>query len=142
MVHVGGFLHVRHVKIAIVVMADVLRIQPRQAVHGCASSGSFLAHVPVGESSCPSGLACTYKLMTSFRKRMVSGIGAAGHLIDHLHELLRPDRFARMQPAVDPDHRFAFARQRMRLLVGQPFGMRQPRRDVLIMIQLLQFSAK
>src|SRR5580704_16221435 len=42
-----------------------------------------------------------------------------------------------MQSAVDPDNSLAFARQRMRLLVGQPLGVGTPGRDVLIMIELL-----
>ena len=58
-------------------------------------------------------------------------VGAAHHLVDHLAELLRAEHFAGVQPAVDPDHRLAVARERARLIVGQVLGQREPPRRVL-----------
>ncbi len=57
-------------------------------------------------------------------------VGAAHHLVDHLAELLRAEHFAGVQPAVDPDHGLAFARERLRLLVGEPLGEGEPARDL------------
>ena len=65
------------------------------------------------------------------------GVVAADHLVDHLGQLLRAERFVGVQPAVDPDDRFAFPRECPRLLVGEAVGEREPARDVAVLRQIL-----
>ena len=65
-------------------------------------------------------------------------VGAADHLVDRLDQLLRAEHLGGVQPAVDPDHGLAFARERARLIVGQAFGLREPPRDVLVASELLE----
>ncbi len=136
-VHVGGFLHVRHVEIAIVVMADVLRVEPRQARHAALQRILF-AHVPRRDEFLSVGIRERIEPDDVVQKPHRFRIVAAGHLIHHFHFLLRADRLGGMQSAIDPDDGFAFARQRVRLIVGQSLGMRKPRRNFLIVIELLQ----
>jgi hypothetical protein len=47
-----------------------------------------------------------------------------------------------MQAAVDPDDRLALARQRPGLLVGQPVGPGQPRRDLPVPVQLGEVAGR
>ena len=88
-------------------------------------------------SSMPSGLACTARMITSRRKRIVSSSVAADELIDRLHQLLRAEHLGGMQAAVDPDDRLAVARELPRLVVGQPLGQCEPPGDVLVLLQVL-----
>ena len=134
-IHVRGFAHVGHVEIAVVIVADILLPKARHIVAHLALGGTGSRMYQFETSSMPSGLACTASRITSFRMRMVSGIVARDHFIDQLHQLVRAQYFARVQAAVDPDHRLAFMRQRMRLIVGEPFGERQLARDFLVMGQ-------
>src|SRR5581483_5102199 len=62
----------------------------------------------------------------------------ADKLIDGLDELLRAEHLGGMQTAVETNHRLAFFRQRARLIVGEPFGERQPARDFFVAIELLE----
>src|SRR5439155_24212175 len=64
------------------------------------------------------------------------------HLVNHLHELLRADCFARVQAAVDPHYGFPLARERTSLLLGNPRREREPARDLLIEIDLLEVFAR
>ena len=52
---------------------------------------------------------------------------AADQLIDRLDQLMRAEDLGGVQTAVDPDDRLAFLRQRVRLVVGESFGEREPR---------------
>ena len=56
----------------------------------------------------------------------------ADHLVHPLHELMRAQNLRRVQPAVDPNHRLPFPRQRPGLLFGDAFGQRKPSGDVLV----------
>ena len=68
----------------------------------------------------PSGLTSVQRMTTSLRMRSVSGSIFVFSAVDRLDQLLRAEHFGGVQAAVDPDHRLAFARERVRLLVGQP----------------------
>src|SRR5262249_7319509 len=65
------------------------------------------------------------------------GIGAADHLPDVLDDLLRAEDFGRMEAAVDENDGLAFLRERPRLIVGEPFRVRELARDLAVAIQLL-----
>jgi hypothetical protein len=58
-------------------------------------------------------------------------VGAAEHLVDHLAQLLGAEHFAGVQPAIDPHHGLAVARERARLIVGEVLRQREPPRRVL-----------
>ncbi len=47
-----------------------------------------------------------------------------------------------MQAAIDPDHGFAFARQRVRLIVRQSFGVRQALRNLFIVVEILDVGGR
>ncbi len=50
---------------------------------------------------------------------------------------MRAQHFGGVDSAIDPNHRLAFVRQGVRLIVGETFGMRELLRDLLVMVQLL-----
>ncbi len=62
---------------------------------------------------------------------------AADHLVDHLAQLLRAERFGGVQAAVNPDHGLAFLREGARLFIGQVFGQRQATRDLFVAREVL-----
>ena len=66
----------------------------------------------------------------SRRNRIVSVVVARDQLVDGLDQLVGAEHFGGVQAAVDPDDRLAFLRERVRLIVGQPFGERQTLGDV------------
>ena len=135
-VHVGRFRHVRHVKVTVVVVPNVVLEQHRQPFH-LALRRILLAHIPVGHEFLPVRIGQHAKLDGVVQQPHRLRIGLAHHFIDLLHLLLRSHRFGRMQSAVYPHNRLAFARQRMRLFIGEVFRVRQLLRNALIMFQLL-----
>ena len=102
-------------EVAVVVVADVLLVEPRQAARALRFSGSGLRMYQSATRSLPSGLACTNRMMHVVEEPHRLVVGAADHLVDHLAELLRAERFGGVQAAVDPDDRLAFLRERARL---------------------------
>ncbi len=50
---------------------------------------------------------------------------ARDELVGGLDELVRAEYFGGVQAAVEPDHRLAFLRERMRLLVSDALGQRE-----------------
>ena len=127
---------VDHIEVAIIVMADVLLIKPRQA-RGRALQRVLLAHVPVRNQIEPVGVHASsqqdYVLENSQGLRIVH----AYHLIDKLHQLLRAEDLSSVQAAVDPNDGFAFGGKRARLVVSKPLGRRKPARDLFVAIELL-----
>ena len=122
-----GLGQVRHVEIAVVVVAGVLVVQAWQLDSIDRRVGSDSRMYQFDTSSMPSGLACTHRMITSSRKRERLGVGAADQLVDDLDQLVRAEHLGRVQAAVDPDDRLAFLRERVRLIVGQPLGAREAR---------------
>ena len=92
---------------------------------GFERASRFSAHVPVGDQLLAVGIGLDVEQDHVVEEAHGLGVGAADHLVDHLHELLRADRFAGVQAAIDPDDRLALAGQRAGLLFGEPFGVRQ-----------------
>ncbi len=135
-VHVGGFLHVGHVEIAIVVVADVLGVESRQAVHG-ALERVLLAHVPVGDQFLAVGVGLHVEHDDVVEEAHGLFVGAAHHLVDPLHELLRAHGFGGVQSAIDPHDGLAFLGERARFLLADAFGMRQFAGDFLVARELL-----
>ena len=96
-----------------------------------------IAHVPVGDEIVAVRIRVDEQDDAVVEEPPRLLVVPADHLVDHLRQLLRAERFGRVQPAVDPDDRLAFLRQRARLIVGQPLGERQPARDVAVAREVL-----
>ncbi len=131
-----GFGLVRHVKIAVVVVPDIFLVEPRD-ISVRAFGHIRLAHVPVRDQLHAVGIDQTAEQDHIVKKAPGLVVLTAAHLPDGLDQLLCAQRFSRVQPAVDPDHGAALARQRARLLVAQPLRQRQPPRDLFVSIELL-----
>ena len=135
-VHVLGFLQIRHVRIAVVVVARVFLVEPRHAGQR-ALQRILLAHVPVGDEIVAVGIGVRGENDDVAEEARGLGIVLADQLVDRLHQLLRAEHFRGVQAAVDPHDRLAFRGERARLIVGQPFGQRELPRDLLVARQLL-----
>jgi hypothetical protein len=118
-VDVRGFGERRHVEVAVVVVPRVVVVE-----HG--DGHVAVLHVPVGHEihAIRVDQHCQHDHVVQNPHRL--RVGARRHLVDQLEELLRAERLVGVQTAVDPDDRLAFARERARLVVGQPFGQREP----------------
>ena len=123
---------VRHVEVAVVVVADVLLIEPRQAAGAALLLRSGVAHVPVGHQLHAVGIGVHGEDDHVAQEAHRLFVGLADELIDGLDQLLRAEHFGGVQAAVDPDHGLAFARERARLVVGEALGQREAARDVLV----------
>ena len=62
----------------------------------------------------------------------------AHELVDGFDQLVRSEHLGGVQPAVEPHHGLALLRERARLVVGQPIDCREPPRDFLVAIELLE----
>ena len=128
---------VHHVEVAVVVVPDVLLVEPRD-IGGAALLRFGVPHVPVGDQlhAVRVGVHRQDDHVAEDAHRLL--IGLAGELVDGLDELLGAEHLGGVQAAVDPDHGLAFLRQRARLLVGQALGLGQPARDLAVAVQLLE----
>ncbi len=124
LVRVDALRHVHHVEVAVVVVADVLLIEPRDAV-GRPLLLVGLAHVPVrhelhavrvDERAQDDGVAQDPQRL---------GIGLRVQPVDRFDQLLRAKHLGRVQAPVDPDDRFAVPRELPRLVVGDAVGERE-----------------
>ena len=118
-------------------MADVLLPEARDVVGSLALLGNRLAHVPVGDQLHAVGVGVHGQDDHVVEDAQRLGVVARDHLVDELHQLVRAQHLGGVQAAVDPDHSFAFVRQRVRLLVGEAFGVREPARNLFVVRQLL-----
>ncbi len=130
-IHVGRFLHVGHVEIAVVIVADVFLPQARDVLQG-AFGGIGLAHVPVGNEFHAVRIGVCRENDDVVEDALGFRIVARDHFVDQFHELLRAEYFGGVQSAVDPDYGFAFVGERAGLVVRESFGMREPARDLFI----------
>ena len=120
-IDVGGFLHVGHVEIAIVVVADVFLPKARNVLER-ALAGVGLAHVPVGNQFHAVRIGVRGQNDNVVENAQRFRIVARHHFVDQLHQLMSAQHFAGVQSAVDPHYGFAFVRQRAGLIVGESFG--------------------
>jgi len=124
-IHVGGFVERRHVEVAVVIVTGVLLVQHRNAARG-ALLRDGIPHVPVGHQFHPVRIRVHGQDDHVVENSHRLFVGAAHQLVDRFHQLLCAQHFGGVQAAVDPDHGFAFFRQRARLLVGQALSGGQP----------------
>ena len=135
-IDVGGFLHIGHVEIAVVIVADVFLPKARDVLKR-ALGGLGLAHIPVGNQ-----LHAVRVGMGGQNDNVVQDahgfrIVARYHFVDELHQLMSAQYFAGVQSAIDPHHGLAFVRQCARLIVGESFGEREPAGDFFVAGQVL-----
>ena len=114
----------RREEVAVVVVADVLLIEPRQA-RGAALQRIRIPHVPIGDEVVAVRVGVDEEDDALVEEPQRLGVRPADHLVDHLGELLRAERFGRVQSSVDPDDRFPFSRERPRLVFADAVGKRQ-----------------
>jgi hypothetical protein len=127
--------HVEHVSVAIVVVPDVFLVQPRQRAH--LVRRPHVLPIPVGDDVLPVRIDREVQLDDEVAPdRLILGLLARDQVIPELDRVLVIRDLGRVQAAVDVDDGLLFARQRVRLLVGDAARDRQPPRDVLIMIEL------
>ena len=119
---VGGFGHVVHVVVAVVVVADVLLPETWGAAGGAvgdASGGVGLALVPVGDEVEAVGVDEDAEDDVVVEEAKGFGIGEGVELVDGLDELLGSYGFAGVEAAVDPDDGFAFFGESVSFGVGE-----------------------
>jgi len=88
-------------------------------------------------SSWPSGFACTQRMMSSLRMRIVSGSVRLVSWYTVSMSCCDPHRLAGVQAAVDPHHRLALRRQLVRLGLGHALGMRHPGGNLFELVEIL-----
>ena len=104
----------------------------------CCAGIRFLPRMyQLATSSWPSGLAWHAQHDDVVEEAHGFGVGAAHHLVDHLHELLRADVSLACRPPSIHTTALPSRGQLARLLVGEAFGQRQPAGDLLILVQVL-----
>ena len=93
------------------------------------------AHVPIGHELVPVrvGVHGQHDHVTQETTRLI--VRTADQLIDGLDQLLCAEYLVSVQPAIDPDDRFALGRQRARLRVGQSLRQGKASRDVTVVIE-------
>ncbi len=101
----------------------------------CARIG--IAHVPIRDQIVAVGIRVDEENDHVLQDPHRLVVCRADHAIDHLAELLRAERFRRVQAAVDPHDGLAFFRERARLGFGQPVRQRELSRDVLVAREVL-----
>ena len=134
LVQVLGFLRVRHVEVAVVVVARVLVVEARAA--GAPLQRIRVLHIALRDHLHAVGIGVhgNDDHVAQDPRRLL--VGAAHELVDRFDQLVRADHFRRVQAAVDPDDRLAFLRERPRLLLGDAAGAVQLLRDLLVAIEL------
>ena len=138
--HVARFGQRIHVGVTVVVVARILLVQARN-VRVAAQLVGFL-HVPVGHELHAVRIRMRHEndAVVQDPHRLV--VGAAGELVERLHELLRTKHLGGMQAAVNPEHHLAFLRELRRFGGVETVGHRQPVRDFLIAGQILQVRGR
>ena len=123
-------------EVAVVVVADVVMVEARQP-GGAPLQRIRVAHVPVGDELVAVGVGVHEQQDALVEEAQRFLVAAADHLVDRLHQLLRPEGLVGVKPAVDPDDRLALPGQCPGRLRRQALGERQPPRDVLVLCQVL-----
>lgn len=135
-VHVGGFYLAGEEKIAVVVVADVLLVEPGEVRHA-ALEGIFFAHVPVGDEFLAVGVGQDAEDDVVVEDTESFGVVAADELVDGLHKLLGADGFGGVEATVDPDYGFAGLGEVMGLSFGDALGQSEAAGDVFVLLEVL-----
>ena len=130
-----------HDEVAVVVVADVFVIEAGQADEGTFLR-IFLAHIPVGHELDAVGIGERGEQDDVVKKTPGFLIVAAQILIDRFRQLLGADALAGVQPAVDPEHGFAFLGEGLGFVIRQIAGQREARGDVAVVIELREVGGR
>ena len=120
-----------HEEVAIVIVPDVLLVQPWQ-LRQRPLLRVRVSHVPVGDEVVAIRVRMDEQDDDVVQDAHCLVIAPADHVEHHLAELLRADRFRGVQAPVDPHNGLALLRQSPRLFVRESLCMGESRRDVLI----------
>ena len=131
--------HVEHVRVAVVVVADILLIEPRQPRQLVRRAD--VLHVPLRDHL----LAVGIDRRPEHEDRRCrespwcrASCALLSEIVEELRRVLRPRDFGRMQSAVDVHEGLALVREFLRRRVGKPLRVRQPARDLAIAIDLAE----
>jgi hypothetical protein len=130
-----GFGHRVHVEVAIVVVPDVLLVEPRNP-RGAAPGLVRAAHVPARHQLHAVRIGVNRKLHDVIQQAHRFGVVPAGHLPDVLHQLVSAEHLGGVQAAIDPDHRLALLGQRPGLGRVHAFRAGEPGTDLPQPIEL------
>ena len=100
------------------------------------------AHVPVGDQLLAVGIGLNAEHDVVVEEAHGLGIGAADHLVDHFHELLRAHRLAGVQSAVDPDHGLALAASWCACSSVTPSACARRCGDLLVVVEILDIVGR
>ncbi len=115
-------------------MPCVLLIQTRKSIDR-PFQRIRLAHIPVGRQLLSVWIRVDEKndVVTQDAERL--RVAAADQLIRGFNELLRSQHLVGVKAAVNPDDDLPFRGERLRLIGGQPVGVREALRDPLVAIE-------
>jgi hypothetical protein len=130
-IHVLGFGLRVGVEVAVVVVADVFLVEPRQAGER-ALLGILGAHVMVGDQIHAVGVGVHEEDDDVVEDAQRLGVVGAEELVQRLDERLSAQRFVGVQAAVDPDDGLALGGQLGRLGRADIFGLCQTVGNFLI----------
>jgi hypothetical protein len=122
------------VEVAVVVVADVLLIQPRDVARVPLLLVGLL-HVPVRHQLHAVGVRVHGQDDEVVEESQCLLVVAAHQLVHGLRELVRAQHLGRVQASVDPHHRLALLRERARLRFGEALGPGQALGDVLVLAE-------
>ena len=125
----------RREEVAVVVVADVFLVQARQA-GGAAPQRIGIPHIPVGDEVVAVRVRVDEQDDAVVEEPQGLRVVPADHLIDHLGELLRAERLARVQAAVNPHDCFPLGRECPCLVIAEALRQCQPAGDVAILLQV------
>ena len=142
MFHHARLDHVEHVAVAVVVVADVLLVQPRHRRD--LERRADVAAIPLGDHLLPIRVDGRPQQQDDVLEhvRVLRVVGLRQQVVGQLHRVLRAGDLARVQPAVDVDDGLALARQLAGIGLAQPGGMGQPPRDLAVAIDLRQVGGR
>ena len=131
---VRRLFHVHRDRIAIVVVADVFVVKPREAAERALLLVGDV-HIPVGDELDAIGIRHGHEEDVVVEEAHRLLVGLRDHLINLFDEALRIHRLGRVEAAVDPDDRAGDFRHGVRLVLGH-FGAREFLRHRLVVGEL------
>ena len=132
--HIFSFGLRHQIRVAVVVMAHVLVVEPWNAASRPLQRVR-LAHVPVGEQLVPVGVRMCEQNDHVVENAPRLAVVHADHLVDRLDELLGSEDLRCVQPSIDPDHGLTRLGQGMGLVLVDTLGQRETARDLSIFLQ-------
>ena len=134
-VDVGRLSHLRHVAVAIVVVADVLLVEARNALE-LTLQRIVVAHVPVRHQFHAVRIVVGEQDYDIVQRPQGLGVVHGQQAVEDLDLALAGHRFGGVQARIDPHHGLALGRQGGGVGLVQTLGLGQPPRNRLVMVKL------